>query len=595
MSFEKPLPIREVIRSIASNDYVLPAIQREFVWGREQIEKLFDSLLRGYPIGSFLFWSVEADRTGDFQFYKFMDRYHQRDFRHNEPIEFLEKRNIIAVLDGQQRLTALNIGLRGWHAEKMPYYRWSSDHAFPKRRLHLNLLGPADDAEFAYEFKMLRKKDLKSPEAGKFWFPVGKILEFDDLGEIFNYCMDHGLTEDGNKFPHQTLMNLWQCICNEPYINYYLEKEQNLDKVLNIFIRVNSGGTQLSYSDMLLSIATAKWKTRDARKEIHGLVDRLNDIGEGFDFNKDFVLKASLVLTDISNIAFRVDNFNLENMARIEDAWDDIASALKLTARLLASWGFERRRLVSNYAAIPIAYYLLNKGLPSKYVESSSYADDRKAVQRWLITALLKRTFGGNPDSVLRRLRTAIRENPAAFPTTEIFEALSSTSKNMRFDRAELEGLLSYRYGKRYTYSVLALLYPWLRFDQRFHVDHIFPRSKFRERQLAKHGIPAEKWHLWRDQRDALANLQLLQGTPNQEKSDRDFQEWLDATFASDADKQAYRSRHLIPDVELSLDNFPEFMEQREKLIYQRLAKLLEVRENSLLFEGSENTPLEPA
>jgi hypothetical protein len=582
MSFEKPLPIREVIQNIASTDFVLPAIQREFVWDSEQIEKLFDSLLRGYPIGSFLFWRVKADHTREFQFYRFMDRYHQRDLRHNEPIELMGERSVIAVLDGQQRLTALNIGLRGWHAEKMPYYRWSSDHAFPKRRLYLNLMAPPEDQEFAYEFEMLRDKDLKSAGDDKFWFPVGKVLEFEDLGEIFNYCLDHDLTQTGNKFPHETLMKLWQCMCNEPHINYYLEKEQNLDKVLNIFIRVNSGGTQLSYSDMLLSIATAKWKTRDARQEIHGLVDRLNEVGEGFDFNKDFVLKASLVLTDIPNIAFRVDNFNLENMSRIEDEWDRISGALELTARLLSSWGYERRTLVSNYAAIPIAYHLLQKDLPSNYVESSKYEDDRRAIHRWLITALLKRTFGGNPDSVLRPIRTAIHENPGSFPIDEIFDALSSTSKNMRFDRAEIEGLLGYRYGKRYTYTVLALLYPWLRFDQRFHVDHIFPRSRFNKREFANHDVPPEHWDRWVERRDDLANLQLLQGTPNQEKSDKPFEEWFETKFPTDDDKAAYRRRHLIPDVELSFENFPEFMAAREKLIYERLAEILEVREESL-------------
>jgi hypothetical protein len=63
-----------------------------------------------------------------------MDRYHERDYRRNEPIKVIGDHEVIAVLDGQQRLTALNIGLRGWYADKLPWYRWSSDHAFPQRR-----------------------------------------------------------------------------------------------------------------------------------------------------------------------------------------------------------------------------------------------------------------------------------------------------------------------------------------------------------------------------------------------------------------------------------------------------------------------------
>ena len=84
MGFETPITIKKVIHGIQENKYVLPAIQREFVWDGEQIEKLFDSLMRGYPIGSFLFWKIKPDHLSDFQFYRFMDHYHERDCRHND-------------------------------------------------------------------------------------------------------------------------------------------------------------------------------------------------------------------------------------------------------------------------------------------------------------------------------------------------------------------------------------------------------------------------------------------------------------------------------------------------------------------------------
>ncbi|EGQ76405.1 protein of hypothetical function DUF262, partial [Fusobacterium animalis ATCC 51191] len=73
---------------------------------------------------------------------------------------------------------------------------------------------------------------------------------------------------------------------------------------------INSMGTKLNYSDLLLSIATAQWQEKDAREEINKLVDELNKIGDGFDLDKDFVLRASLYLTkEIKNIRFKVDNF----------------------------------------------------------------------------------------------------------------------------------------------------------------------------------------------------------------------------------------------------------------------------------------------
>lgn len=576
MSFQTPITIAKAIGEIQANRYVLPAIQREFVWSAEQIEKLFDSLMRGYPIGSFLFWQIDPQNLDDFRFYRFMDWYHQRDHKHNEPIELIGDHNTIAILDGQQRLTALNIGLKGWYAYKLPWYRWSNDDAFPKQRLYLNLTDPPDDTEFAYEFRMLRDKEAQNPVEGKFWFPVGEVLKFEELPEVYDYCHDQGLTA-GSKFPHRALMRLWEVVNKDRIVNYYLEEGQDLDKVLNIFIRVNSGGTQLSYSDMLLSIATAQWQEKDAREEIYDLVDSLNAVGESFNFSKDFVLKASLVLVDIPTIEFKVNNFNQQNMLTIEAQWDDISRALRLTANLLASWGYNRETLISNNAVIPLAYYLYKQGNPVNFVVSGHCKDDRDNMHRWLMTALLKRTFSGQPDNVLRSIRRVIAENHDCFPIHCIFDALRPTAKSMTFDEAQLEGLLGYQYGQSYTFTVLTLLYPWLNFEHHFHVDHIFPRSMFTEKELKSRSIPSDQWHCWLDHVNDLANLQLLQGISNQEKADKEFEAWLQSSQQTQLEMTSYCDLHIIPNVDLSFENFPNFLEVREQVIKERLANLLEI------------------
>ena len=100
--------------------YFLPAIQREFVWKPEQITALFDSLMRGYPIGSFLFWTVNKDMIKHFQFYEFIRTYHERDKRHNPKANITGEDCVTAILDGQQRITALYLGLKGMYAYKIP-------------------------------------------------------------------------------------------------------------------------------------------------------------------------------------------------------------------------------------------------------------------------------------------------------------------------------------------------------------------------------------------------------------------------------------------------------------------------------------------
>ena len=78
MAFQTPITIKEAIDHIHNNRYLLPAIQREFVWWPHQIERLFDSLMRGYPIGSFLFWRVDPETAKDYSFYQFITNYELR-------------------------------------------------------------------------------------------------------------------------------------------------------------------------------------------------------------------------------------------------------------------------------------------------------------------------------------------------------------------------------------------------------------------------------------------------------------------------------------------------------------------------------------
>jgi len=577
MGIQTPITIVKAIENIQSNDFVLPAIQREFVWSSEQVEKLFDSLMRGYPIGSFLFWQIRADSFKDFQFYRFMDRYHERSLRHNEPIELVGEKPRTAILDGQQRLTALNIGLKGWYAEKLPYYRWNNEKAYPKKQLYLNLLTrPDKENEMAYDFRMLDDSDAQQKDDKSFWFKVGDILQFKSMQDVFKYCVKNGLVSQDLEYPSDTLVRLWQVIIQEPVISHFLEEEKDLDKVLNIFIRVNSGGTTLSYSDMLLSIATAQWKKLDARNEIYDLVEDLNNLTEEkYDFSKDFILKASLILTDIKAIEFKVGSFNRDNMLTIEEQWKNIAEALQMTTKLLADWGYNRDTLVSNYAVIPLAYYIFKKGCPTSFLTSSGYSSDREKMRRWLMKALLKQTFSGQPDSVLRPIRQIIAENSASFPEEEIYSGLSRTAKSMSFDEAQIDALLDYKYGKSVTFTILSMLYPWLKYDQHFHADHIFPRSQFTPRRLRKHNIPEDQRDRWLDHKDDLANLQLLQGKQNLNKSDNEFEDWLCKEAPEPADLQVYKELHMIPDVDLSFENFPEFLDKRTSIIKTKLTELL--------------------
>ncbi|MED4013659.1 MULTISPECIES: DUF262 domain-containing protein [Priestia] len=579
MAFERPLTVKEVINDIHRKKYLLPAIQREYEWDKEQVETLFDSLLRGYPVGAFLFWYVNKENINKFKFYEFLRDYHERDNTHNVEADVSGEEDIVAILDGQQRLTSLYIGLKGTYAYKLPRKRKESDSAYPKRELYLNLLKESEDYDMTYEFKFLTEKEALVRSENIYWFKVGEILNFKEQYEINDYLLENELNiveKEKARFANKTLFRLHNAIHENQCINYYLEKSQELDKVLNIFIRVNSGGTKLSYSDLLLSIATAQWKERDARKTITSFVDELNNVGDGFEFNKDFVLKTCLVLCDFNDIAFKVDNFDSYTMKKIQQEWDSISRAIRLAVKLVASFGFNYKTLTANYVVIPIAYYLYKKESPSNFVESYKYIKERKDIQHFTTVALLKRIFGGQPDNVLKPIREIIKNNLMTFPYDVLKQSLKVTNKTLKFTEEEVEDLLWTKYGNRYTFSVLSLLYPSLDYKNVFHQDHIFPRSLLKSsNKLRKEGLGQEVVDYCVENYDYIGNLQLIEGVPNQEKSNKKFDKWLELICLNEQEKEEYRNKHLIPNVELSVDNFEVFLTERENLIREKLLKLL--------------------
>jgi Protein of unknown function DUF262 len=575
MSFQTAITIYKTIQAVTERKYLLPAIQRELVWDADQIESLFDSILSGYPIGSFLFWDVDKAHSKDYQFYEFIKDYHERDLQHNPPANIVGEQGLTAILDGQQRITALYIGFCGTYSTKVKWKRWDSPGAFPVRRLYLNILAPSPDAGETYQFKFLTKAESDAPTEDVYWFPLGDVFQLEKPNHIHAYLVKHGISD--SEFAGECLFGLHDAVMNRGIINYYLEEDQDLDRVLQIFIRVNSGGTQLSYSDLLLSTATAQWKQHDARLEINNLVHELNAIGSPpFRFDKDFVLKSCLVLCDL-DVRFRVNNFTSANSAVIESKWADISHSLRQAARLLAAFGFNGLTLTSNNAVIPVAYYLLKHGLPSNYVESAAYREDRMAVQQWLTVALLKGTFGGQSDTVLTNIRTALQEQTGSFPADAIGAQLLKLGRSSRFEIEEIEDLMESRYGRAQTFLVLSLLYPTLDYRNLFHQDHIVPRSSLTPTRLRGAGGDERTIQFARDNLDFLPNLQLLEGTPNEEKSDAPFQEWLDRTCQTDVAKRDYFQKHYIPPVDFAPANFRDFFESRQRLLVQRLGQKLGV------------------
>jgi len=565
--------------------YFLPAIQREFVWKPQQIISLFDSIVRGYPIGSFLFWELQPENRHKWEAYRFVESARQGG-THNQLANTDGVPQLTLVLDGQQRLSSFLVGLRGTYEIKTKHKRRGDPDAWRRHRLYLDLLkdpqeavedDDTDDTSIRYGFAFYEKPPDGSAEHR--WFPVGRILSL-DTQQKFDEFLDSeeaGLPESVTKRQINTLRRnlerLYRAVWRDEVIAYYTEQDQDYDRALDIFVRANEGGTKLTKSDLLLSMVTSKWGGVSARDEVYGFVDKINtELTRRNDLDKDFVMKSCLVLTNLP-VAYKVENFNNHNLSLIQDRWEDIKSAIRRGVDLVNFFGIDGDNLTSANALIPVIYYLFQR--PKLTLRGTTPFEVRNAgaVRRWVGAALLNGAFGGSSDAMLRDVRDVLQKhnNGDYFPVNEINEAVERSNRTGYFDDDAIRRVLDLRYRNKPTFLALSLLYDensWgtMACDQ----DHIFPKGMFSQGNLSDLGMGAGQIDRWQGMMDRFANLQLLLAHENEEKSDKPFKEWITTRDCS------FNKKHLIPDDPdlWSIERFEDFLKAREQLIAQRLNRL---------------------
>lgn len=250
--FQAPITVKSAIDKINKREIVLPDTQRKFIWKHNQIELLFDSIMKGYPINSFMFWEVKDSHIkSDHRFYDFIQDFREFYKEENPEIKNNEiEKDFYSVIDGQQRLASIFIGLKGSYAYKRPSENWEdNEDSLPTRHLYINIQRPVKDQENekTYDFRFLSKDDLQRLNDKDLynWYKVGDILKIEEFHDLFKFIADEDLVE--NKFAIETLSLMFSKFNKEAIISYYLESEQNFNEILEIFTRTNVSGALLSF------------------------------------------------------------------------------------------------------------------------------------------------------------------------------------------------------------------------------------------------------------------------------------------------------------------------------------------------------------
>ncbi|PUD25804.1 DUF262 domain-containing protein [Helicobacter pylori] len=401
-----------------------------------------------------------------------------------------------------------------------------------------------DNPEDNYQFEFHAKKPENDKE--HWWFKVGDILE---LKSVVNYTREHNL---GNE-ESELLENLKNAFCTEKLISYFEETEKNLNKVLNIFIRVNSGGVKLSYSDLLMSILTASFSS-DIREKMNELVDALKDKGFS-NMGQDQVLKTCLLLIG-KDTTFELKNFNKKNIKEIEENWEKITESIYNAAKLLETFGYAGY-LSSAYILSSLAYFY--------FLNSKMNENDKEQALKFVRNAQITIYFTPSTDTKLNNIANSMKD-AQTFESFNHNLAKHQTCPLKITNDAIEEMMCSSSHAQ--VFPILQILYPNLNYKTTtFHIDHIYPKSKFNKENEKLDKDFCEN-HLY--------NLQLLEGTENSAKKDKDPEVWLKEEYKDERAIEEYKKRNYIdPTLKLEWENIKEFREKREEAIIEKLKEVL--------------------
>ena len=548
----------ETIRKIISylNDpaedggFWLPNIQRPFVWDEDQIERLFDSIMRQYPIGTLLVWKTNSR----IRHRRFIDN-HRKSLKLSTFFVTVSDTPKRLVLDGQQRLQSLFIALMGSYEGLELYfdilsgdlaacedirYRFAFQHERPEPRwvlLKELVFSHERDNRVARDLIDSFPSSLSESEAGRVEDNVSQISKVFKQDEVIVF-------QELDSVDNPTL---------------YTE-----DDVVEVFIRANAGGTRLGKSDLLFSLLSSSWDESDEQMET--LLEDLNRTG--YNFTRDFVLKTCLTLLG-TGARYDVAKFrDPDNRKAIVDNWDNIAVAILHVKDFLYGKTYIRsdKALPSYLSLIPLVYFRYH------YAHRWAAAND---VDKYVLRTLIAGTFSGNPDGLIDAVNVRIDEL-GEWSTKEVLGVARKFNRRLEITR---DTILAQGYGSKLIHLLFNLWYHSFNYIPAFvnnqpQVDHIFPQSLLRtvkrenpetgRRDLLKYYSP---------ERDPLANCMLLSAAENGSggKSDTPADLWF-------ADKDdAYLEMHLIPKNHAlwQLDTFDEFIAARSKLIGDKFEYLI--------------------
>ena len=564
MAIWKTRRISDAITEVEDEKFVLPVIQRRLVWDEVKMQLLFDTLLKGDSFGGIM---VIEEEKGSKPLFNYRPFTKDGGIIPSREIEKLTQQQLF-VIDGQQRIQSFYIGLKGSINGKVMYFDLFSDF----------------NSEFEFKFENSEtklpkqsKENAERPVSEHYWYLASSLLkrlkDTNDEDQVADEIISSNKIDDDLKKKHirknvkafyKNIITAETLGISQVSVNKTFDEVSNKQRIVELFRRLNDGGTKLSSFDLVASILKGfSWK-------MEGFLEKMLEEYEDIGLSQDNLIKLMFLLQDdhkkeMASIEENDARFAIDKKERINSTLKSVKDFL-IHAKLYDYYRDGSRSFIPLFF---IAYHLFHKDIDTKslavYFDNFDTGNvDFPIMYEWIYHSLLNGVFRSRGagwvayKTGVRKLLVEIKQyRNKDFPKQELFNVyiehpvvFTQSYKIENLDSLDRAFLYYLMYDRNQTI-------------RNQDIDHIMPKS-----------ILASYKYGW-DEINSIKNFQLIDyGTNRGIKNGKPFKEWMDNDVS---DKPSFVKRHLIPDDELlwKESRFPDFIEKRAILILAQISKYL--------------------
>ncbi|WP_321344499.1 DUF262 domain-containing protein [uncultured Draconibacterium sp.] len=560
MAIWKSYRVSDAITEIEDEKFVLPVIQRRLVWDEEKMELLFDTLLKGDSFGGVMVIEEEKDTKPLFNYRPFT--------KDGSSIQSREITNLTQqqffVIDGQQRLQSFYIGLKGSINGKVMYFDLYSDY----------------NSEFEFKFQNSESNlPTKSKDNGDRkiqehkWYLASSLLkrlkDTNDEDQVADEIIVTNKIEDDLQKTHikknvkafyKNIITAESLGISKVFINKTFDEVSNKQRIVELFRRLNDGGTKLSAFDLVASILKGfAW-------EMESFLDETLKEYEEIGLSQDNLIKLIFLLQDnhkkeMASIEAKDADFAIKNKDRIQITLKGLKDFL-VHSELYNYYKDGNRSFIPLFF---IAYHIFHKQIANEQLKNyfdnfDSGNQDFTPMKSWIYNSLINGVFrsrgaGWIPykTGVRKILEECQKHKNSVFPKEQLYNVYMGHPIifTRTYEKSKLDSL-----DRSFMFY---LIYDCNQTIRNQDIDHIMPKSI-----LEQNGNDWEKIN-------SVCNFQLIDsGTNRGLKNGNPFRQWVNNHVA---DKKSYIDRHLIPDDETLWDeaSFIDFIDKRADLLIDKI------------------------